>query len=541
MSNQENTHFIRVQDEDELSPPPRLLLWIVVGLFVLFIAGGIGFILFMQSKAGLSSLFDSVIKLAIGVTLVGVVGAIVFRKRLPRRMAPIVVIALVAAWLIGGAAFIVIYRNSLAPGQRETAKFYLPFMKTFDPPLPAPDSSLPTPIPGEQSDISADQLLQAPLTLNTPVPTAALPAAIPVQASATALPTTEASPTPTLTPTPDATEAAVASDTTQNVSVSSAAQPPPSARLYGFTVVKQTWNNCGPANITMALSYYGWKQGQEVAQSYLRPDKEDKNVNPSEIVSFVNENTGVRALTRMGGTINLLKAFIANKIPVLIETGYMYEGSSWLGHYQTVVGYDDSLSTIYIYDSYLGTGENGAGMPRPYDTFDKDWENFNRTFIAVYSQDDENKVRGILGNWVDPIWAAENAAQVAQTEARTNPQNPFAWYNLGSSLTRLGQYKEAAAAYDQARRVGELPWRITLYQFGPFEAYYNVKRYDDVMALVTSNLNNGGEYVEETYYWEGKVQAAQGNNNAAADSFRQALKHNPRFVAAQDALSTLPA
>jgi tetratricopeptide (TPR) repeat protein len=541
MSNQENTHFIRVQDEDELTPPPRLLLWLVVGLFALFITGGIGFILFMQSKAGLSSLFDTGIKLAVGVTLVGIVSAIIFRKRLPRRLAATVIIGLVTAWIMGGAAFVVIYRNTLAPGQRETAKFYLPFMKAFDPPVPAPDSTLPTPIPDEQSGISAEDLLTAPLGLSTPVPTAAIPAVIQVEASATAMPTTEASPIPTLTPTPETTEAAAASEITQNMALSSVAQRPPSARLYGFTVVKQTWNNCGPANITMALSYYGWKQGQEIAQAYLRPDKEDKNVNPSEIVSFVNENTGVRALTRMGGTMDILKNFIANKIPVLIETGYMYEGSSWLGHYQTVVGYDDALATFYVYDSYLGTGENGAGLPKSYAAFDKDWENFNRTFIVVYTQEDENNVRNILGNWVDPTWSAENAAQVAQAEARANPQNPFAWYNLGSSLTRLGRYEEAAAAYDQARRVGELPWRITLYQFGPFEAYYNVKRYDDVLALVTSNLNNGGEFVEETYYWEGKVQAAQGDTNAAADSFRQALRHNPGFVAAQDALSTLPA
>jgi tetratricopeptide (TPR) repeat protein len=258
-------------------------------------------------------------------------------------------------------------------------------------------------------------------------------------------------------------------------------------------------------------------------------------------VSFVNENTGVRALTRIGGTMELLKRFIANKIPVLIETGYMYEGSSWLGHYQTVVGYDDSFDSFYVYDSYLGSGENGAGMPKSYDVFDKDWENFNRTFIVVYTQEDENKIRNILGNWADPTWAAEQALQVAQEEARINPQNPFAWYNLGSSFTRLGRFEEAATAYDQSRRVGEIPWRITLYQFGPFEAYYNVKRYDEVLALVNANLNNGGEYIEETYYWQGKVLAAQGDSAGAAESFRRALNHNPRFLAAQDALSSLPA
>jgi len=495
-----------------------------------------------QSGGGLSSLFDIGIKLAVLLTLGGIAAAILFRKRLPRRLPLVIVVILVAGWIIGGTAFAVIYRSSLAPGQRETAKFYLPFMQIFDPPLPAPDSSLPTPMPAEQGGISPEDLLAAPLGASTPVPTAVVPGAIiPVEASPTSMPTVEASPTPEATPTVEVTEAAAISNPEQSGTVNTALQRPSSARLYGFNAVKQTWNNCGPANTTIALSYYGWTEGQEVAQAYLRPDKEDKNVSPHEIVAFINENTGVRALTRIGGEMELLKNFLANDIPVIIESGYMYEGSSWLGHYLTVVGYDDALDEFYVFDSYLGSGENGTGMPKSYENLDKDWQSFNRTFIAVYRQEDENKVRNILGNWADPTWAAEYAAQVAQAEAKTNPQNPFTWYNLGSSLTRLGRYDEAAAAYDQSRRVGEIPWRITLYQFGPFEAYFNIGRYDEVLALVNANLNNGGEYVEETYYWQGKVLAAQGDSAGAADSFRRALSGNPRFLAAQDALAALPA
>jgi TolA-binding protein len=60
-----------------------------------------------------------------------------------------------------------------------------------------------------------------------------------------------------------------------------------------------------------------------------------------------------------------------------------------------------------------------------------------------------------------------------------------------------------------------------------------------VMALVNANLNNGGDYIEETYYWQGRVLEAQGDAANAAQSFRRALQHNPRYAAAQNALNAL--
>ncbi|MBZ0274575.1 MAG: tetratricopeptide repeat protein, partial [Anaerolineae bacterium] len=256
------------------------------------------------------------------------------------------------------------------------------------------------------------------------------------------------------------------------------------------------------------------------------------------LVSFVNEETGVRAITRIGGTTELIREFLAHDFPVIIETGYMPEGYDWLGHYQTIVGYDDSLQVFYLYDSFLGAGENGEGIAESYTVMDDNWQDFNRTFIVLYQQEKEGQVRDILGDWTDPIGAAQHALETAQAEAQRNPQDGFAWYNMGTSFTRLGRYEEAASAYDQARRVG-VPWRITLYEFGPFEAYFEVGRYDEVMALVNTNLNNGGEYVEETFYWKGRVLAAQGEVQQAASAFRQALQHHPGYADAQAALDAL--
>jgi tetratricopeptide (TPR) repeat protein len=473
---------------DGVAPPPRFLLWLIVGLFVL-----------------------------------GIVGA------------------------VGG---VFIFRNILLPGQQQRILEHAPFMRAFMPPTPE-GGTLPTAIPAE-SDITAEDLLGAPLNLPT---TTSVPTAEPTQVSAqiqvepsptatlTPVPTETATPTPTeIPPTVPPTATQIVSEIV-NVSYSAVQIPqlPAAARMFGFVYNKQTWNNCGPANITMALSYYGWRRDQSYAAQFLKPDREDKNVNPSEMVAFVNEQSDLRAITRMGGDLQLLKQFVAAQIPVLIETGYMPEGYDWIGHYQTIVAYDDLQGAFYVYDSYLGNGASGEGLVETYAEMDRNWQHFNRTFIVVYEPTREAEVRAILGERADPVRAAELALEVAQAEARANRRDVHAWFNIGTSLTRLGRYEEAAAAFDRARSEGTLPWRMIWYQFGPFEAYFNTGRYDDVMALVNINLTNGAQYVEETYYWQGRVLQAQGDLSGARQAFSRALQRNYLYADARAALDSLNA
>lgn len=496
-----------VPRDEGIPAPPRFLLWLVIGVFVL-----------------------------------GVIAA------------------------VGG---VVVFRSVLRPGQQERVIGILPFMQAFLPPRPAVNDTLPTPIPNENNTgISTLDLLGAPLDVNGATeateevtesasaesvseatealeasfaPTATSAAAIVLAPSATPIATQTATLAPTIPPTATSLPpTAVVQDV--NVSIAGVAVDPsqqtipPTARLGGFTHVKQTWNNCGPANITMALSFYGWRDGQEVAAALLKPDREDKNVNPSEMVAFVNENTGVRAISRIGGDMNLLKTFLANDFPVIVETGYMPEGYDWMGHYQTIVGYSDFDQLVYLYDSYLGSGENGAGIAERYDLFDENWQHFNRTFIVIYEQGREDRVREILGDRADLAGAAEIAFDIAQAEARETPQDWATWFNMGTALVRLQRYEEAAVAFDQARQL-DTPWRILWYQHGPYEAYFNVGRYDDIMSLVESNLRNGGEYVEETHYWHGRVLEEMGRETEAVSAYNTALAHNPLFDAAQQALN----
>ncbi len=461
------------------------------------------------------------------------------------------VLLLFALAIVGFMGGVIVFRSVLEPAQQQRVMDALPFMEGFLPPRPAAGDVLPTPASSIDTEMSPDELL-AGMDLpggNTndasainPQPTATPT----IQPTQTALPTETALP-PTLTPvplTPTPTEAARPPDpspeavlntaNTQNTVTRS------SARLSGFRHQRQTWNNCGPANITMALSFYGWQNDQDYADDFLKPGgREDKNVSPSEMAAFVNEQSSIRALTRMGGTLDMLKDFIANDIPVVIETGYSPEAYDWLGHYQTVLGYDDNSGVMWLYDSFLGAGENGEGISETYAYFDEHWRHFNRQFIVVYEPSREDLVRRILGDGhSDPLKAAEHALSVASDEATENPADPYAWFNIGSALVALGDYERAASAFDRAMS-NELPWRFLWYQFGPYEAYYQTGRYSEVLSLVAANLSNGGEYVEETYYWQGRALAAQNDVNAAGVAFRTALRRNPRFQAAEDALNTL--
>ncbi len=455
----------------------------------------------------------------------------------PPRWLMALVVGGLLLFILGGVTGIFVFRDVLRPGQHQRVINILPFMEAFLPRNPGAGAALPTPLPTYTSALSPDDLLNMVLVS----PTFETVSTVTTQPPATALPVITATSTatlePTITPMPTSTTRSVT-----ETPILSTATPtvvlPPTANLYGFTYTRQTWNNCGPATITMGLSYYGWQEDQDFAASFLKPDDEDKNVTPREMAAFVNEQSGVRAITRMGGTLDLLKTLVANGYPVIISIGFMPEGYDWLGHYRAIVAYNDYSGVFYAYDSFLGNGDNGEGIVVSYDEVDEDWRQFNRNFIVLYRQEEESSLNQLLREYADPQHAAELALEVAQDEARTNPQDGFAWFNMGTSLVGLERYDEASLAYDQSRRFS-LPWRIMWYQFGPYEAYFNIRRYEEVLALAAANLNNGGQYIEETYYWQGRVYAAQGNVEEAVRAFNAALNINPLYNAAQEALTEL--
>lgn len=262
--------------------------------------------------------------------------------------------------------------------------------------------------------------------------------------AATATPSPASSPTPTPTSTPTL-------------------EPlPQQARLENLGVVKQGFNNCGPANLTIILNFWGDETTQADAAAYLKPNREDRNVSPWQIGEYVNDFTALRAITRSGGNLDMIKRFIAAGFPVVIEKGYEPNSTEgWYGHYLTVYGYDDARQEVYTRDTNSGPFD---GSPRidSYEDFLYWWQQFNYTFYVVYRPEHEAQVNAIIpGQLLDNQSMWEYTTQLATQEIEANPNNAFALFNLGVSQTRLGEltgdpayYERGAAAFDQARAIG---------------------------------------------------------------------------------------
>ncbi len=378
--------------------------------------------------------------------------------------------------------------------------------------------------------------LPHPQFVPTPLPLAAT-AAIP---PATAHPTT---PPPTLTPTPVSRPSPTLTPPPTSVSPTPtptpAPTPPPAqVNLAGLTHLWQTWNNCGPATLAMNLSYFGIRADQAAIAAALRPFQDDKNVNPAELVAYARTQ-GLTAQARVNGNTEILRQLLAAGLPVLIETWHEPKPNDGMGHYRLLTGYDDAAQAWIAYDSFDATGlvkgQPYAGIRLPYAGLDELWAVFNRTYLVIYDPAHAGAVRQIHGDAWDEAAMWERARSAAEAVTVQHPEDPFAWFNLGSDLVALGRFEEAAAAYDRARRIG-LPWRMLWYQFGPFRAYYETGRYAEVIALADATIGTA-KHVEELFFWRGLAQQAAGDRAAARASWQRALELNPNYAEAQAALT----
>ncbi|NJC95010.1 MAG: hypothetical protein C3F07_19605 [Anaerolineales bacterium] len=367
------------------------------------------------------------------------------------------------------------------------------------------------------------------------------------------------SPAPTQTPTPTQGPTRIPTITSTPL--------PATVKLTGFRYEdqKNRWNYCGPANLSMALNYVGWDGNRDTVAKAIKPGvqdpkldfiqqgRSDVNVMPYEMVDFVNDETDYRALSRLGGNIEIARKLLAAGFPFIAEKGYYekdYAGKvAWLGHYQFVTGYDDERQEVIVQDTW----NDGPNFRISYEDFmaEEAWLSFDNIFIIVYKPEREAELLQVLGPYADAGWAAQTALNMAEDRIRntTGIDAFFAWYAKGTSHVALQQYVDAATAYDQAFTIYnslgkddvQRPYRMMWYQTGPYWAYFYSGRYLDVINLADITLTEtiSKPTIEESIYWRGRAKYMIGDTPGAIEDFREALRLHPNWGPAIQALQDL--
>lgn len=314
-----------------------------------------------------------------------------------------------------------------------------------------------------------------------------------------------------------------------------------SVALAGITYSSQTLNNCGPAVLAMNFSYYGLTLDQQTIAQTLRPNPDDENVRIDELASYAIAQ-GYQATLRVNGNADLLRLFLSNGLPVIIETwesdnpGNVTDG---FAHFRLVTGYDESRQSWIVYDSYIARNLVNLrgpyqGMYVSYAEADQLWQIMNRKYVVIYTAEQTPLVNRLIGDNLDDKTMWQHSLAAANAKLAEQPNDSFAWFNLGSSLYASGLAGQAAQAFDKAQTLG-LPTRMLWYQYEPLEAYYALGQYNKAVALIDANLIEATG-IEEFYYWKALALVALDDFGQAHQALEQALAIKPNY---QQALATL--
>ncbi len=331
----------------------------------------------------------------------------------------------------------------------------------------------------------------------------------------TPVPTNTPVPTPTSTPTP--------LPQPMSTPVTSAAIP--ATRVLGpMSHEYQRMNNCGPVTVLMTLSYFGQQHSQAAVANALRPSPHDASVGAVEMVGYLREQ-GLHGVVRLGGTTDLLRAFVANGIPVMVP--HLLNSHEDIGHFTVLRGYDKTSNTFLINDSYYGPNRYV-----PVSEYMRLWEPYERAFIPVYRPAQEPIIRELLGADWDVGYNARRYVGEARTLVANNP-SAETYMSLGYGLYVAGDYGGAVEAYRTAVRYG-LSKRTLWYAMWPAAALNRTGQHGEALELTRTALAQNPA-ASEMLVEKGNALVGLGRRAEAREAYRLAREYAPYLPEARKA------
>ncbi|MBI2011939.1 C39 family peptidase [Candidatus Daviesbacteria bacterium] len=312
-------------------------------------------------------------------------------------------------------------------------------------------------------------------------------------------------------------------------------QPEISKVIPGRTHVFQTFNNCGPAALSMALSYYDKNITQEELGLQLRPfqvpggDNDDKSVTLEELAEKSKEY-GFIPFHRPNGNIELMKMFITYDLPIITRT--LLKENEDIGHYRVIRGYDDLTNELIQDDSM-----QGKNLRYSFTNFNSLWKKFNYEYLVLVPGDMVEIAEAILGEDIDPKISWQKAVENSQKDLENNPSDLYARFNLSIALYHIGDYQGSIQEFEKVKN--DLPFRTLWYQIEPVQAYFAVGDYTKVFEITDQILNYHNRAFSELYLLRGESYLNMDQKDLARAEFEKAVFYNQNLQAARSALENL--
>ena len=154
--------------------------------------------------------------------------------------------------------------------------------------------------------------------------------------------------------------------------------------------------------------------------------------------------------------------------------------------------------------------------------------------MPVYTREKEDLVKSIVGeNWSETTMY-QNSVDRNQKDADLNPNDMYAWFNLGTSYYGLGDYEKAKAAFEKSQAIG-WPHRMLWYFLQPIQNYNKLGEYQK--AIDTANLAMWfNDNYAEMHYEKAVAFKGLGNLSASKVEAQKTLELDPGFTLAKNLL-----
>lgn len=286
-------------------------------------------------------------------------------------------------------------------------------------------------------------------------------------------------------------------------------------------------NNNGAAILSALMRYWKEAENQYRIAEMIHPDALDPVISPADIQSFVEEAyPGFNVITRINGDSSTLTALLRQNIPPLIQIRYRTPYSYWLHddreacQYILILGYNSQSGTFTYQDSYTGKSNQ-----IPEADLLAAWYPFQRIYMAIYPMDlDESVQEALSENYYEEL-NNQNAELKFRTDSEMLPENPYAQYNYGYILHRIGDEHGAWEYFSRALSLS-LPQRYISCRPEIFETAMELGYADDIDELAAPLLRRNSHDEILTLY-RGWAALLRGDTKDGAKLIEKAEKINP--------------